>query len=383
MRALRIAFLTFFFAFTLLPMTTDVLGLFPAQPLFGVVAPVSEVPLSWKAYWKGEFQPPFESTFDAGLEMRGHAVRLDNELNFRVFRQLGYNPHTSIVLGKDDYIFDRSYVDSFNRHDEIPAAQIEARVQRALLLQEHMQARGGTFLLLISPSKAELYPEYLPDNMIDGARQRVPRNYDKLKPLLDRYGIQYFDAFAYLSDLKGSVPFTWFQNSGIHWNDPAACEVTARVLEQLQAQLNRPISQLACKPYTISHRPRPEDSDVLRVCNLLLPDRLERPAYYARPRVTPRAPSPSILIVGGSFNRAFMRYLDRARIHDNYLFYYYSKLERHRKSRPLQREMLDFEQDVFKYDVVIIEVNVETIDELGFGFLEDAERAIRKGQGAN
>ena len=287
-----------------------------------------------------------------------------------------------MVLGKDDYVFDRVYVDSFNRRDEVSVAQIEGKVQRLLLLQQHMQARGAAFLFLITPSKAELYPEYLPDNLVDEERRRVPRNYDKLVPLLDRYGVQYFDAQRYLEDSKASVPFKWFQNSGIHWNDPAACEVTARVLERVTDQLKRPIAWLGCKPYQLAEQPRYEDLDVLRICNLWSPERLVTPAYYATPRVR-RASSPSILIVGGSFNRAFMRYLDKVGVRDNSMFYYYAKLERRGKAVPLDRKTLDFETAVFSKNVVIVEANLQVMSDIGFGFLEDAERAILKSRGAN
>jgi hypothetical protein len=382
MRALSLAFLVTFFGFAVLPMTVRLLHLFPGT-LDGVVADVTNVPFAWKAYFGGEFQQPFESSFDSEIGLRPQAVRVDNELNYRVFGQLGYDPHTSIVLGKDDYIFDRVYVDSFNRHDEVPATEIEARVQRMLLLQQHMLARGSAFLFLITPSKAELYPEYLPEDLVDKARQQVPRNYDKLKPLLDRYGIQYFDAHAFLAGSKSAVPFTWFQNTGIHWNDPAVCEVTANVLERLQEQLHRPLSQLGCKPYRVQQRPRIEDIDVLRVCNLLWPERLERPAYYAKPRVSGRGANPSVLIIGGSFNRPLIRYLDRAHVRDTYLFYYYAKLEHRGRSQPLPRATLDFEHNVFNKDVVILEANLQVMSDIGFGFLEDAERAILKSRAPN
>jgi hypothetical protein len=303
-------------------------------------------------------------------------VRADNELNLRVFRQLGYSPRHFVVLGRDDYLYERGYVDSFNRRDEAPIEELEARVRRLVTLQRFLEARGKMLLVLITPSKAMLYPEYIPDGLIDTKRQRIPSSYDKLLTLLQREGIDYFDAEGYLASLKATLPFTLFTNSGIHWSDPAACEVTARVLERFTDKLRRPLPHLHCQPYAEAPSARGEDLDLLRVCNLWSPERLIRPAFYAQPRVVGGGRAPSVLIVGGSFNRAFMRYLRRARVNDVAFYYYYKRLEYRGRTTPLDHSAIDFESQVFSKDAVVVEVNIEVATNIGFGFIEDAARAI-------
>ncbi|HET9934249.1 MAG TPA: hypothetical protein VFQ35_26285, partial [Polyangiaceae bacterium] len=280
MRALSVAFLALFFGLSALPLAARGLKIAEAK-LFGVTTLIEPVDLSWPAYRDGKFQESFEASFDERLGFRTHAIRADNELNLRVFRQLGYDPHTGRVLGKDDYIYDRVYVDSFNRRDDVPIEAIEPRVKSMLALQRYMESRGKTLLVLITPSKAVLYPEYLPRRMIDREQQRGPSNYHKLLILLQRYGVHYFDAQGYLAALKGKVPFTLFPNSGIHWGDPAACEVSARVLERIGEQLQRRVPRLQCEPYRPSADLQRDDTDVLDVCNLWSPERLVRPGFYA------------------------------------------------------------------------------------------------------
>lgn len=375
MRALSLAFLALFFGFAVLPFAVQALKLVPPGKLDGVTLDVPRVELDWSSYREGKFQESFEANFGAGLGLRTQAVRADNELNFRLFHALGHSPRHFAVLGKDGYLFERGYVDSFNRRDEVPIEEIEARVKSLLSLQQFMEARGKTLLVLITPNKAMLYSEYLPDSLIDSDRQRVTSSYEKLLSLLQRYGVHYFDAEGYLSSLKSTVPFTFFTNSGTHWGDPAACEVSARVLERIGEQLRRRVPRLQCAPYVETPALRLEDTDVLRICNLWSPERLMRPAFYSKARIMGSGPA-SVLIVGGSFNRALIRYLNRARI-DNTLFYYYSKLERRGRSMPIDKAALDFERQVFQKDVIIVEVNVEVIASLGFGFIEDAARAMQ------
>jgi hypothetical protein len=375
MRWPRILFLLAFFAFTALPLANAWLGVVPEKPLVGVSVEVPPVPLNPRTYRNGKFQEAFEQRFGAGLSLRGHFVRADNELNLRAFHQTGLDPHTSMVIGKDDYIFERGYVDAFNRHDEVPAAELEKKVERLALLQRYLESRGSTLLVVITPSKPLLYPEYLPPKYVISERQSVPTNYDKFVPLLEKHRVHFVDGEGYLSAHKATSPVPYFGNSSSHWNDPAACEVTAVVMAQLGAQLQTRMPQLRCAPYYTSMAQRKKDIDILQVCNLWSEDRLYQPVHRARPRLVPRRAAPlSMLMIGGSFSFYLAEYFRLYRI-DHHIFRYYTEDHYRGRKTPIHRDALNWDE-LFSKQVIVIEVNVEVVPQVGFGFLEDAEREI-------
>ncbi|MFZ5890917.1 MAG: alginate O-acetyltransferase AlgX-related protein [Myxococcota bacterium] len=384
MRAARIVFLILFFALSALPLADKFLGFIPPVALVGVTTAPPAVEANLKTYWKGEFQPAFEANFNEGLAIRGYFVRADNELNLRAFSALGLDPHASQIIGKDNYVFERGYVDAFNRHDEVPSSEMEPKVERLALLQRYLESRGATLLVVITPSKPLLYPEYLPKRYVFKERQNVPTNYEKFVPLLAKHGVHFVDGQALLTELKPKVPFTLFSSSSTHWNDPAACEVSSVAIATLGQQLGLELPRLRCAPYLPDEKHQQRDIDILQVCNLWFEERLYQTVYRARPRLIPRpsGPMPSLLMIGGSFSFYIAEYFRLYRM-DHTIYRYYST--RHARSRKtaINRETLDWEQEVFSKSAVVIEVNVEVVPKVGFGFLEDAERVIRERQAQN
>jgi hypothetical protein len=378
MLALRIAFLVLFFAFSLMSFVGNNFGLATVSNLIGFTPETPVVPLSWRTYLNGTFQSSYETRFDIELGFREQFVRADNEFNLRAFHQIGLNPRTSMVIGKNDFLFERDYLDAFNRHDEVPRSQLEAKVRRILLLQQYLESRGSTLLVVITPSKPLLYPEYLPERYIFKERQSVPTNYDKFAPLLAQYGVHFVDGQAFLQERKATVPFTFFGNTGTHWNDVAACEVSSVVIETIGQQLNRQLPSLRCKPYASSIRQRKRDIDILQLCNLWSEERLYQPVFRPRAKLVPHGPAemPTLLMVGGSFVFYIDDYINMYRM-KHVIWRYYAR-EYNRGVRPLVREAIDWEQSVFSQQVVLLEVNAQFVHDVGWGFLEDAERAIQK-----
>ena len=86
---------------------------------------------------------------------------------------------------------------------------------------------------------------------------------------------------------------------------------------------------------------------------------------------------PTLLVVGGSFAFFIDDYL--AMYHMNYVIYrYYAREYDRRGMHPLVRESIDWEQAVFSKQVILLEINAQFVHDVGWGFLEDAERAIQK-----
>lgn len=378
MKALRLVFLLLFFAFTLISFVGNRFGLSGACELIGYTPELKDVPLRWATYSSGEFQAAYEEFFNQMLGFREPLVRADNELTLRLFHQVGLNPRTSMVLGKNDFLFERDYIEGFNRHDEVSTAELEAKVQRLALLQKYLQSRGSNLLLVISPSKPLVYPEYLPPEIIVKERQSVPTNYEKFVPLLERYGIQYVNGEAYIESRKGSVPFTFFSNSGTHWNDPASCEVAAEVIGRIAVLTNRPLPGLRCQPFTPTSKVRKRDIDILQLANLWWEPRLYQTVYHAHPRLRSRiavAP-PNMLVVGSSFYFNMDDYVRMYHI-ERWIYRYFAVEHGHGGRRPVDRKNLDWEANVFSKNLVLMEINAGVVQNIGWGFLEEAERVIK------
>jgi hypothetical protein len=384
MRALSLGFLVVFFALSALPLAARYGKFGPSAELRGAVAPPAEVAFGARSYFDGSFQKAFEDNFNAALGFRAALVRSDNELNFRAFREFAPSPGTSMVLGKQRFIYERQYVDAYNRRDLAPPAALEQKVQRLKLLQDYLVTRQSTLLVVISPNKAAVYPEYLPQRFVAEERVGLTDNYAVFVGLLRKYGVNFLDAEAELLKNKPSSPYPLFANSGAHWNDPTACRVAGQIETFILRAQGSSELELECEPIVIAAQPKGSDRDLADLANLWFEQALFQPTPYARAHVVQRGHvrRPSVLFIGSSFLWQILDYENGHGLQSGNTFYYYYKARISYPGRArtaLDHQRVDWERDVFRKQAVVIEINAAVIPNVGWGFLEDAERVIHGG----
>jgi hypothetical protein len=379
MRALNQGFFALFFALSLLPLAAKYGGFLPEVRLFGAVKAPEPVLLDAHSYYDGSFQQAFEQLFNAEFSLRGAAVRTDNELNFRVFRE--FSPALGTVLGSDDFLYPQGTIDDYNRRKVVSISVLEQTVQRLKLLQDFLEARHSVLLLVVSPSKTMLYPELLPLRFVDEQRLRLPNNYSLFVSLLEKHGVSFIDSERELSERKAESPFRFFASSGMHWNNPAACMITSEMAHFIAQRLHEG-PELRCDPPVLQPAPSGTDRDLADLANLWDEEALFHPTPYSAGHArTHRGDHQlSVLFVGSSFVWNILSFAKRLRLYRHYsFFYYYNTRHDYPGGRsPIDRERLDWANDIFTRQAIVLEVNASVVDEVGWGFLEDAERAIAR-----
>ena len=126
---------------------------------------------------------------------------------------LGESSGSSVIVGKDGWLF---YVDTVNDYlgkDLMSGRQIYNAATNLRLMSEYAAARGASFFFTISPNKNSLYPAYMPDRY-------VPLSSDKnavtLAEALD--GVAYVDLFAALQAESDIL----YHPTDSHWNNRGA-----------------------------------------------------------------------------------------------------------------------------------------------------------------
>lgn len=388
MKRLALAFVCCFFVLLSLPELDTLEPVIQPSKLHGAVAAVKRVKLSVSSYLSGKFESAYEQRFDAKLALRGPLVRLQNETNLRIFSELDQNANLPLVLGKKQNLFEKEYIDALNRRDHVPVSELVTKVRRLRLLQDYLEKNGSTLLVVVSPSKANLYPELLPDSYRDERFPDLPTNYQAFVPLLREQGIHFIDAERYLEKQKAKVSYPLFTNTGAHWDPAASCPIAARIMSKLGDQLGRDFASLRCGRVRMKNVPGGTEHDLSNVANLWFESALFEPAPYpeVRPKPSATGDQPSLLVVGGSFVWALLSDFEKYGFTRNvdYLYYYSTWVHSPgRKKVPFDHAELDFPNDVFKHDAIVIEINASVVQKVGFGLLEDAERAILSGASAS
>ena len=170
--------------------------------------------------------------------------------------------------------------------------------------------------------------------------------------------------------------FRFFEPTASHWNDIAACLVSRDMVSQLTQQLSKPLPDVVCEPIEMFHRALGRDHDLLDIANLYFIEDTFRPTPYVKipeKNLDPSRFQPNVLFVGNSFSMTLTdELIDQGVTNSPTLFFYYNKRRKGKGGLSnLNPPHLDWENEILKYDAIVIEANVARVDQAGFSFPAD------------
>jgi hypothetical protein len=340
--------------------------------------------LSLKSIWTGEFQTRVDKWISANLGLRAAFVRLDNQLNLSLFREISSKYESRIILGSHKWLYEKAYVDSFNNRHVIPQQDLEDTVRSLKNLQRLLELNGVHFLFLITPSKATLYPEYIRREYVVPCNLRKASNYDRILPLLRKHAVRYLDGRQYFLELKRRSPYPLYPQSGTHWSYYSACLFSLEFISSLENLTKRKMGTFQVNGIRKRKTPFGTDDDLARLANILFEKSLHGEYYHPMTSSLvsgEKVVRPRMLFVGGSYLNTLFYFLDKHQIYsDRDCYHYY----RDRRTYPAQiaeaidKKNLDLKKEMLAKDIVVIEANEQALPFLGFGFVEDALKALAK-----
>jgi len=351
----------------------------PKRKLDGVAMEYSHPRWSWKAVKKGKYQKGWEVWSTRDNPVWSWSIASTNELVYRLTGELSLDYVTSIQGGNDGYFWQPMYLKSFNGTRKPQAAVIEERFQQLAQAQELLALHNVTLIGLINPNILQLYPELIPDKykaIVPG-----PKDYDIALEAIQRHKPEVFDAFARLKEEQPSYPIKFFEPTGSHWNDIASCLTVKGLSSKLADSWKESIPDPRCESYSMEYPPRPSDTDLVAIANLLFPRSLLRPAPYVQTPVPATLKKPrKILLVGTSFLFAIEKELLRRKIADTTtLLFYFKQIRKDGEGnfygfdrRKITKEFL------LRYDAIIVDANVSAPGSMGRGILPVIIKALQQ-----
>ena len=356
-------------------------GFFKDMILSGVEKKTEPRISSWKDLIDGTFQRDVETWLKQHIGFRGTFVKTDNQITYSIFNEFSRTHPKQLILGDKKYLYEAFYVDVYNglyRTQEHVLEQYAASIGR---LQNLLAERGIAFILLISPSKATIYPEFIPKRFLRNIPRPVRDDYTVMIPLLKNHGVRCLDTRALFLELKARGVPELFPTSGTHWSLYSASLVAELLLKQVEDAMRRPIVRYRVTGAVPSREPIELDKDIARLANILFTRSLFTEYLYpeTEPIAPPGAYRPRMIIIGTSCSWNIIAHLDANRTFSDLDFYYYFNTRYHYPGvhpSPVDRTAVKWEDDIFSRDVIIMEINEAIIGEDAFGFVEPAVKAL-------
>lgn len=349
------------------------------RTLSGAQVKIEPVALTRSNLLSAGYQTALARNFDAHFIGREMFIRVLDEIYLRALHTIpigqivgprlsliepAYTEEYCLRRGKDDAL--RPLVDDLRR------------------LQDFCAARHTPFALVITPSKAAIYPETLPTRWLERYNP-APRYYDLFLPLLWEKGIHYVDGHRLTAGMKPAAQVPLFPLGGIHWSQPAALATGNALLELLAAQgfQARPIRDYRT---TFSNTPMDQDKDLANLINVVFTWHYPVATVTVPPvPLAPHTYRPNMVVVGGSFTWKMLELLDDSRQFSELdLYFYYRSSQRcrtdgewHEIGKPTP--FINFATDVFAADALVLEVNEQVLYQPAphlVDFLHDALAAL-------
>lgn len=365
-----------FLALPLVQMTT---GWPPDAPLLGVETSARFPSLGAAGWWNGDLQSEFDAWLSQRIGFRGVLVRTANQIQFGLFGELPARRGTQVVQGQDGFLFENVYVRAYREGGNRPDHELDQVSSSTRRLQNYLAADGVAFLLVIAPSKAEIYPEKLPDSADVAGRPNRRSNYQNLIERLHADGVNVVDAHEMFRELRRdpNTPLL-FGKGGTHWNQYGSALVVERITKRLRELTGKDLPSFEVTGAVTNRTIFGVDNDLAGLLNLWSGERMAGPQVH--PVVESRAGThlPDILFIGDSFVFTLTDWMDREALYgrrDTYYYYQRQFSYPDEMDAPLDKRSMDLLEDVRRRDAVVIEVNEYWLPRIGFGFVRDLLKA--------
>jgi hypothetical protein len=324
-----------------------------------------------KGVFDGQYQRNFEKWFADRMPLRLTMTYMYNQLLYSVFRS---TDNRNIIIGKNNYLYEIWYPQYFlAEFDDQQTAKLKQKMDILLELQQNIEKLDKAFLVLLTPSKASIYPDYLPAAYRPYIRLKekgeyFPNGYEIFCSYANEIGLSYIDGHEMAKTMR-EKGIDIFVKGGTHWTEYAAVPYVNEMSNVLGKQLNKTIGTLE----TVSEErlfgsPSDSDGDIAKILNLVKP-----PFDFFSTHITTQTRDtefrPSFFLVGGSFNGVWTTkvfYLERSGetiFSNGDISWYNTRIYQHPGGRIIAEEPDDFTfiSIYMEKDIILIELNEQVI----------------------
>jgi hypothetical protein len=274
------------------------------KPFNGVYKKPEKPALTIKGVFKGQYQTNFEKWFADRMPLRLTMTYMYNQLLYSIFRS---TDNKNIIIGKNNFLYEPWYPLSFlMEFDDQQTVKLKQKMDILLELQKNIEKLDKAFLVLLTPSKASIYPDYLPAAYRPYVKMKengeyLPNAYEIFLAYANEIGLSYLGEHEMFKTMR-EKGVDVFVEGGTHWTEYAAVPYINEMSKVLGKQLNKTIGTLEiATEKRLFGSPFHEDGDLAKTLNLV-----KSPFDFLSTHITTQTYNtefrPSFFVIGGSFN---------------------------------------------------------------------------------
>ncbi len=368
----RTCILLGFLTFLILPAIQKHFVFVDVEPLAGAIVPPEKGTLSLKNWFNGDYQKQTEKFIDESFGFRNLFIRTNNQLAFTLFNKAKAN---GVLIGKNKYLYEVSYLKAYNGWDYVGEKAIKSRVEKLRYLQDTLQELNKQLIVVFAAGKGSFYPEFFPK-----AYQTKPgkTNYKTYVTTCKKLGVNHIDFNAYFVSQKNKSKYPLYPKYGIHWSTYGMGLAADSIIRYIEKKRTIRMPHIYWNKVSLEDA-KESDYDIGYGMNLLYKITDNQMAYplfqYDSDSLKTK---PSSLVISDSFFWGMFNFGISSVFTDNQFWYYNEDVYPDSYQKPLKTKDVNLQKCIAAKDVIIIMATEATLPKLGWGFIERMYETYKK-----
>jgi hypothetical protein len=248
----------------LLPLFQVNFNFFYVKGLGGYIKSPKDISLSANNWFEGNYQKEKENYLKSSFGFHNWAIRLNHQWAFSIY---GMPKINSVIIGKENYLFERPYISTRNGVDYLGDKRLAILAKKAKAVQDTLRALGKAFLFVIAPNKADYLSEFLLDKH-KKLNDTLSTNYSVFSKNMRKNDCSILDANAWFLELKDTTSLPLYPKTGIHYSTYGATLVGNRIIKEIESQLGKNLPDFEWETFACGYELRGNETDLEDALNL-------------------------------------------------------------------------------------------------------------------
>ncbi len=350
-----------------LPLFIHLVGLPKLKSLKGAVTESPKPKFAVTKWFEGDYQKEAEVYLNEKFGLRNFFIRLNNQVAYSFY---GLAKANGVVIGKDGYLFEKSYIDAYYGRDFLGKDSIDALLNKVKYIQDTLHKRGIDLVVVINPGKGSYLPEKIPDNL-RSAKGITNHEYFSIKA--QDLQINLLDFNTYFLRNKDKFRYPLFPKCGIHWS--TYCEILAKdsLLSYIGYLTKIQTPDIIIDTVLWGRGNKFREDDIKDGMNILWGPEVGKVGYPKYHIVEKGRTRPNVLVVADSFYWGIYGYEDISKLFaKNQFWFYFHELYNAEWGNVKYPDQISLDEEISKHQVVIIMATESTLPRFGWGFVQKA-----------
>ncbi len=355
----------------LFPIMQVKLKLFEIKPLNGYIEYPPEVEFSFSDWFSSKYQEEKEAHLNARFGFRSTCIRLQNQIAYSLFNKVNAN---GVIFGKENYFYEECYLLAYNGCDFLGQDSINKTLSRLKFVSDTLKKLNKQLIIVFAAGKASFYPEYIPDKYVK--TNVTNTNYKAFSNGAKQLGLNTIDFNAWFMKNKSTSKYPLYPKHGIHWSNYGMALVADSIIKTIELLRGINMPTISFNEVEIK-KPHGDDTDIGDGLNLLFELTSFDMAYPKLFVKEDGKDKPNVLVISDSFYWGMYNFGISNCFNSPHFWYYNQQVYPESATKELLTSSLNTGEEILKNDVIIIMATEATLKNIGWGFIEKAERHFK------